>query len=254
MAVAGIDVGARYAKAVVLQDGRVTASGSAVTGFDPAASARSALDAALAAAGLDVSAVRAIVATGAGAETVTFATGRISMVGAVARAGVWYFSDARTVVDVGAEDARAAKTDERGTLLDFVVNDRCAAGAGAFIEAMTRALELRLDEMGPLSLESTREIPMNAQCVIFGESEVVSLIHNQTSKADIARAVYDAMADRVSSMVRRIGVNPAVVLVGGVARDVGFVSSLSRRLGVELRIPENPEFAGAVGAALSAQP
>jgi len=80
----------------------------------------------------------------------------------------------------------------------------------------------------------------------------VSLIHNKTSKADIARAVYDAMADRVSSMVRRLGVSPAVVLVGGVARDAGFVSSLSRRLGVELRIPENPEFAGAVGAALSA--
>jgi len=252
MAVAGIDVGARYAKAVVLQDGRVTASSSVATGFDPAASARSALDAALAAAGLDASAVRAVVATGAGAEMVPFATSRISMVGAVARAGVWHFPDARTVVDVGAEDARAAKTDERGTLLDFVVNDRCAAGAGAFIEAMTRALEVRLDEMGPLSLESTREIPMNAQCVIFGESEVVSLIHNKTSKADIARAVYDAMADRVSSMVRRLGVNPAVVLVGGVARDAGFVSSLSRRLGVELRIPENPEFSGAVGAALSA--
>lgn len=252
MVVAGIDMGARHAKVALMDGGKVIAVGSVIMGFDPAASARSALDAALAAATLDASALSATVVTGAGAELVPFATGKISMVGAIARAGVWYFPDARTVIDVGAEDARAARTDQQGTLLDFVVNDRCAAGAGAFIEAMTRALELRLDEMGPLSLQSTREIPMNAQCVIFGESEVVSLIHHQTSKADIARAVYDAMADRVSSMVRRLGVNPALVLVGGVARDVGFVSSLSRRLGTELRIPDNPEYAGAIGAALSA--
>jgi benzoyl-CoA reductase subunit D len=106
--------------------------------------------------------------------------------------------------------------------------------------------------MGPLSLKAERASPINASCVIFGESDVVTLIHRQESKPEIARAVFDAMADRVSSMVYRLGLNPDVVLVGGVAKDVGFVASLKRKLGVDIFIPENPEFAGALGAALVA--
>jgi benzoyl-CoA reductase subunit D len=132
------------------------------------------------------------------------------------------------------------------------VNERCAAGAGAFIEAMARALELRMEDMGPLSLKAERASTINASCVIFGESDVVTLIHRQESKPEIARAVFDAMADRISSMVRRLGVNLDVVLVGGVAKDVGFVASLKRKLGVDVLIPEYPEFAGAFGAALVA--
>jgi benzoyl-CoA reductase subunit D len=137
-------------------------------------------------------------------------------------------------------------------MADFVVNERCAAGAGAFIEAMARALELKMEDMGPLSLKAERASAINASCVIFGESDVVTLIHRQESKPEIARAVFDAMADRVSSMVRRLGVNPDVVLIGGVAKDVGFVASLKRKLGVDLFIPEYPEYAGALGAALVA--
>jgi len=106
--------------------------------------------------------------------------------------------------------------------------------------------------MGPLSLKAERASPINASCVIFGESDVVSLIHRQESKPEIARAVFDAMADRISSMVHRLGVNPDVVLVGGVAKDVGFVASLKRKLGVDVLIPEFPDFAGALGAALAA--
>ena len=109
-----------------------------------------------------------------------------------------------------------------------------------------------MEEMGPLSLKAERASPINASCVIFGESDVVSLIHRQESKPEIARAVFDAMADRISSMVHRLGVNPDVVLVGGVAKDVGFVASLKRKLGVDVLIPEFPDFAGALGAALAA--
>jgi benzoyl-CoA reductase subunit D len=137
-------------------------------------------------------------------------------------------------------------------MIDFIVNERCAAGAGTFIEAMARALEVSLEEMGPLSLKAERASPINASCVIFGESDVISLIHRQESKAEIARAVFDAMADRISSMVRRLGVNPEVVLMGGVAKDVGFVASLNRKLSVNVLIPEYPEFSGALGAAIIA--
>jgi len=174
------------------------------------------------------------------------------VMGADALAGAYFFPSARTVIDIGAEEARAVRCDEKGTMLDFVVNERCAAGAGTFIEAMARALEVKLEEMGPLSLKAERASPINATCVIFGESDVITLIHRQESKPEIARAIFDAMADRISSMVHRLGINPNVVLIGGVAKDVGFVASLKRKLGTDLLIPENPEFAGALGAALNA--
>ena len=166
------------------------------------------------------------------------------MMGADAKAGVFLFPSARTVIDVGAEEARAVKCDERGIMMDFVVNERCAAGAGTFIEAMARALEVKMEDMGPLSLKAERASPINASCVIFGESDVVSLIHRQESKPEIARAVFDAMADRVSSMVHRLGINLDIVLVGGVAKDVGFIESLKRKLGINILVPEYPEFAG----------
>jgi benzoyl-CoA reductase subunit D len=111
-------------------------------------------------------------------------------------------------------------------------------------------LEVKPEVMGPLSLKAERASPINASCVIFGESDVVSLIHRQESKPEISRAVYDAMADRVSSMIHRLGINPEVVLVGGVAQDPGFVASLNRKLGLNVTIPEYPEYVGALGAAL----
>jgi bzd-type benzoyl-CoA reductase Q subunit len=247
----GIDVGARNVKVVMIDEGKVIAKSIVPTGFDPAASARDALRKAIEVSGRQESDIKQIIATGVNAEMTSHATGKISMVRAIAMAGSYFFPKARTVIDVGAEDARAVKCDEKGTIVDFVANDRCAAGAGAFIESMTRALELKLEEMGTMSLKAEKAIPMNAQCVIFGESEVVSLIHQRTPKEDIARAVYDAMTDRISSMVRRLGINNDVVLMGGVARDIGLVTSLKKNLGVEIYIPEEPEFASALGAALS---
>jgi bzd-type benzoyl-CoA reductase Q subunit len=247
----GIDVGARNVKTVVINDGKIVVRSMVPTGFDPSVSANEALHKALEQGGLAEKDIGQIIATGANADMAAHATGKVGMMKAIARAGMYFFPTARTVIDVGAEDARAVKCDEKGNIAGFVANDRCAAGAGAFIEAMTRALELNLEEMGALSLKSEKAIPMNAQCVIFGESEVVTLIHQGTRKEDIARAVYDAMTDRISSMVRRLGINPDVALIGGVARDIGLVSSLKKSLKTELLIPEYPEFAAATGAALS---
>lgn len=246
----GIDAGARNVKAVVLKDEKIISKISVPAGFNPAISAEEALSKVLEKTGLVEADIQQINATGSNAEMVSHATGTIGMMRAIARAGIYLFPKAGTVIDVGAEDARAVKCDAKGNVDGFVANDRCAAGAGAFIESMTRALELSLEEMGKLSLSSDKSIPMNAQCVIFGESEVVTLIHQGISKANIARAVYDAMSDRISSMVRRLGINPDVVLMGGAARDIGLINSLKNKLGIDLFIPEEPEFAGALGAAL----
>lgn len=252
MITVGIDLGTQTVKAVVLKDGAVVSRGKAFSGFDPAKSAQQAVDEALKEAKFSLSDVNHVTATGSGMEMAPNANSTISMMGADAQAGVYLFPNARTIIDVGAEEARAVKCDEKGIMMDFVVNERCAAGAGAFIEAMARALEMKLEDMGPLSLKAERASSINASCVIFGESDVVTLIHRQESKPEIARAIFDAMADRVSSMVHRLGVNPDVVLLGGVARDVGFVASLKRKLGVDVLIPEYPEYAGALGAALVA--
>jgi benzoyl-CoA reductase subunit D len=248
----GMDLGTQRVKVVTVKDGVAVSRGQAFSGFDPTKATEEAVAEALREANLELSDVAYSVATGAAMEMAPYANNTISMMGADAKAGVYLFPKARTIIDVGAEEARAVKCDERAVMVDFVVNERCAAGAGAFIEAMARALEVKLEEMGPLSLKAERASSINASCVIFGESDVVSLIHRQESKPEIARAVFDAMADRISSMVHRLGVNPDVVLIGGVAKDVGFVASLQRKLDIEVLIPEFPDYAGALGAALTA--
>jgi len=252
VASAGIDMGIQTVKVVVLKDDLVVARAKGFSGFEPTKVAELAFHEALKTAVCPREEISLVLATGSGMELAPFAQGNVSMMGADAKAGVYLFPSARTVIDVGAEEARAVKCDERGVMIDFVVNERCAAGAGTFIEAMARALEVKLEDMGPLSLKAERASPINASCVIFGESDVVSLIHRQESKPEIARAVFDAMADRVSSMVHRLGVNPEVVLVGGVAKDIGFLQSLKRKLGINILVPEYPEYAGALGAALTA--
>jgi benzoyl-CoA reductase subunit D len=252
MTTVGMDLGTQRIKALVLKDNDVLSRSQVFSGFDPTEAAKQAVDTALKEANLKLSDISYFVATGAAMDMAPYADSTVSMMGADAKAAVYFFNNARTIIDVGAEEARVVKCDEKGIMTDFVVNERCAAGAGTFIEAMARALEVSLEDMGPLSLKAERASPINASCVIFGESDVVSLIHRQESKAEIARAVFDAMADRISSMVRRLGVNPEVVLMGGVAKDVGFVASLNRKLSVNVLIPEYPEFSGALGAAIIA--
>jgi benzoyl-CoA reductase subunit D len=250
---AGIDMGAKNVKVVILKDGKILSKGSTVSGFDQRASSEKVFKETLQRANLSLDDIEHITATGAGKDVAPYANGEISMMGADALGGTFLFPSARTVIDVGAEEGRAVKCDENGKMVDFVINERCAAGAGTFVEAMARALEVDLEEMGPMSLRAEKPVPMNAQCTIFAESEVVSLIHAETSKEDISRAIHDAIADRIASMTRRLGIQKDVALVGGVARNVGFINSLKRALGVDIWVPEEPEFVGALGAALLPQ-
>jgi benzoyl-CoA reductase subunit D len=252
MITVGMDLGTQRVQVVIVKDGKVVACTFAFTGFDPTKATEQAVAEALKQAGIKHSDVNHFAATGSAMDLAPYANSKVSMMSADAKGGVYLIPSARTIIDIGAEEARAVKCDEKGLMLDFVVNERCAAGAGAFIEAMARALEMKLEDMGQLALKAERASPINASCVIFGESDVVSLIHRQEPKAEIARAVFDAMADRISSMVHRLGITPEVMVVGGVAKDPGFIASLNRKLGTNVLIPENPEYVGALGAALIA--
>ena len=252
MITAGVDCGAKNTKVVIMKDGKVLSKGSVLSGFDQKASAKEALGKALEHAGLKKEDVNHITATGAGKREVDFANDTVTEVGADAKGVSILFPSARTVIDVGAEEGRAIKTDEKGKVVDFAINEKCAAGSGAFTEAMARALEVKLEDMGELSLKSDKSVQMNAQCAVFAESEVVTLIHAKTPKEDIVKAVHDAIASRITSMVRKIGVEQDVALIGGVAKNKGFVKSLKNDLGTELLLPEDPEYVTALGAALVA--
>jgi benzoyl-CoA reductase subunit D len=253
----GIDCGAKTTKAVVMEDGKIAGKAMALTGFDQVKAIKECYEAALKEAGVADAQVEAICGTGSGKNAIkaSFARAKdpVNDIKAMGKGAHYFFFKARTVADVGAEEGRAAKLDEQGNALDFAISEKCAAGAGAFIEAMARALETPLEQMGPLAMKSSKEIPMNAQCAIFAESEVVGLIHAKTEKQDISKAIHDAMASRIASMIRRIGVNEDVVMLGGVAHNPGFVQAMKRELGIgQLYVPEIPEFGMAVGAAVAA--
>jgi benzoyl-CoA reductase subunit D len=250
MITAGIDCGAKNTKTVILKGDEIIGRGMVLTGFEQSQAVKDSLELALNDAGISQGDLDRVGGTGSGSKAISEADIRVNDIKAMSLAAVYFFPNAGTVVDVGAEEGRAAKCDEKGNVVDFVVNDKCAAGAGAFLEAMGRALETPLEELGPLALSTDNAIVMNAQCTIFAESEVVGLIHAKTEKKDISKAIHDAMASRIVSMIRRIGVNPDIVMIGGVAYNPGFVVALKRELGVDdILIPEMPEFGAALGAA-----
>jgi benzoyl-CoA reductase subunit D len=252
MITAGVDVGAKTVKVVVLDGDRPLARRLVLGGLDTASALEEAFAGALADAGTARGDLASVVATGAGRQEVALADDVVTEVTAAARGACFLRPTARTVIDVGAEEGRAVRCTEAGRVEDFAVNEKCAAGAGTFTEAMARALEVPLEELGRMALRSTQTVPMNAQCTVFAESEVVSLLHAKTPKEDISRAVHDAMASRITSMVRKVGFADDVVVIGGMAKNVGFVDAMKRSLETEVVVPEEPEFVGALGAALIA--
>ncbi len=253
MITAGIDIGAKTTKVVILKDDKVVAESLVLTGFEQQQAADKAMADALSQAKISKGDVQKMVATGAGRKAVSWLKENVTEVSADARAMAFLHPNVWTLIDVGAEEGRAIKCTPDGKVTDFAVNEKCAAGAGTFVEAMARALELKTEEMGELSLQSMTAVPMNAQCTVFAESEVISLIHARTPKPDIVRAVHDAIASRIASMARRVGVEKDIALIGGVALNAGFVDALKRALKADVLVPAEPEFVGALGAALIAR-
>ena len=253
MVTAGIDVGNQTIKAVVAKDGALAGYSVKDNAGDVVAVSKEALAEAAAMAGVAESDITKIVATGAGRKFVPFANDSSTEITCDAKGVAALLPEVRTLIDIGAEEGRAIRVDGAGKVSDFAVNEKCGAGCGAFTESMARALEIKLEEFGPLALQATQEVPMNAQCVIFAESEVVSLIHQATPKPDIARAVTDAIAARIASMTRTVGIEQPVALIGGVSKNVGFVDSLEKSLESKVLLYKEPQILGAYGAALLAQ-
>lgn len=253
MITAGIDCGAKNTKTVILQAGRIIGNATLSTGFNQESAAEDCLAQAAKDAGISTEDIQKIFTTGSGGGSLEMGHDTVSEIKAMAKGAHFFFPNAGTVIDVGAEEGRAAKIDEKGDVVDFAINEKCAAGAGAFIEGMARALDVTVEEMGPLCLQSDKEIPMNAQCVIFAESDVVNLIHTNTEKPEISKAIHDAIASRIASIIRRVGINEDIVMLGGVGYNPGFISALKKELKVDrVYVPDAPEYGAAVGAAVLA--
>jgi len=252
MIVAGIDVGGKNLHIVIKKDGQILGKTAGPTGIKKAEAVEKLYDEALKKAGLARKDIEQVVATGSAAKRVAFANGFIPDAAADARGVIKLIPTARTIIDVGAEEGRAIKISPEGKVLDFAINEKCAAGTGTFIEAMSRALEVSVDEMSKITLQSTQTLSTNAQCAVFGESEVVSLIHQKTPKPDIARAVMNAISGRIGSVARIVGLEKDIVMIGGMAKNAGFVDSLKKTIEMDVKVPEDPDYMGALGAAEAA--
>ncbi|MGE5190400.1 MAG: acyl-CoA dehydratase activase [Gemmatimonadota bacterium] len=251
---AGIDVGSLSTDVVLLdRRGRVAAAVVVATGASTRKACAEALGRALGEAGGTEPDVAFTVATGYGRDGVSSAGLRVTEITCHARGARHLFPEARTVLDIGGQDSKVIRLSSEGKVIDFAMNDKCAAGTGRFLEVMARALDMDLEEMGPRSLQSKRALAVSSMCTVFAESEVISLIAAGAAPEDIAAGIHAAVADRVAALAERVGMGPPAVMTGGVAKNPGARKALEDRLGLSLLVPAEPQATGALGAALIAR-
>lgn len=256
-AVAGIDVGSVTTKVVIvaLQDRKILAQAISSTRADPKLAANSVLEEALKKASLSRDEIAFIVSTGYGRRAIDFSNKPITeitanAVGAQFLGSPW--GKIRTIIDLGGQDSKAIKLDEHGAISDFVMNDKCAAGTGRFLEVIAQTLDVKLDDLGNYSLKSTNPIKINATCTVFAESEIISLVAQREKKEDILAGLNETIARRIGGMAKSINPEGLVFFDGGGARNIGIKTALERELGLKIYVPPEPQFVIALGAALIA--
>ena len=254
MIVAGCDVGSLTGKAVILNDGEILSYSIVPTTPKPEITAQNAMNDVLQKVNLSLDDVEFIVGTGYGRVKIPFAHDQISELTCHGLGAHSFIPSVRTIIDVGGQDCKVIKVDKNGKILDFAMNDKCAAGTGRFLEVMARTLELKLDELGPISLESKDQAKITAQCSVFAETEVVSLMADGIEVSDIVAGIHDAVASRIMSLVYRVGLEEDLTITGGVAKNIGVVTYLEKRLGINSKkLPVDPQIIGALGAAITAK-
>jgi predicted CoA-substrate-specific enzyme activase len=251
---AGIDVGSLTADAVVIdEDEKIISYAILPTGSDSQRAATEAFKAALLQGGLSQGDVVRVVSTGYSRARVREAKDSRTEIACHARGGLYLFPDVGTIVDIGGQDSKAILIGKGGRVVNFAMNDKCAAGTGRFLEVMASALDIPLDKMDELAFESQEGLTISSTCTVFAESEVVSLISQGKKPRDISMAVSRAIARRTAGLAKRIGVKDQVVMTGGVAKNRAVVRLLSEDIGHPIRVPDEPQIVGALGAAIIAR-
>ena len=247
---AGVDIGSTMTKVVIVdEDEELCSRIVGPTGAEHRRLANKVMEEALKQANLSFEEISYVVATGYGRVNVPFADRQITELSCHAKGVSSLFPNVRIAIDIGGQDAKGMKI-VNGNLVDFVMNDKCAAGTGRFLEVISDALGIKVEDLGSISLRSTSKVKISSVCTIFAQQEVVSYLSEGTPLEDIVAGLHDAIAGRVIRMVKRLKIEPDVVLTGGVANNIGVVKAVRENIGCEVLVPEDPLLSGALGAAI----
>jgi predicted CoA-substrate-specific enzyme activase len=254
MIVAGCDIGSLTGKAVIIIDDEIAAGRVMRAVANPKDTAEKVMELALADAGLSLNDIEYVVGTGYGRKQIPFVNQVESEISCHGK-GAWWSSPAiRTVIDIGGQDAKAIKLDDKGNVIRYTYNDKCASGTGRFLEIMAEALDVPLEEMGDISRNAEEDIDISSQCVVFAETEIISLVNEGKAIPDILKALHRAMANRIVSLAKSIGIEKEVVITGGVAKNIGEYEALQEKLNMPLQMLKiDPQINGALGAAVMAR-
>jgi predicted CoA-substrate-specific enzyme activase len=251
MLVAGIDIGSGTTKCVLVDEaGAVRGRGQARTRADFEKVTREALATALEGAGFYGEAIAYTATTGLGRYAVPFRDIQITDLTCGARGAATACPEARFVLDIGAQCSRAIRLRDGGKVKEFHMNEKCAAGSGGFLERAAKYLEVSIAEIGPLSLRAARPQAISSVCAVLAETEIINHVSEGVTVDNILRGIHNSLADRALSLLKRVGLDGPVAFIGGVARQEGMVVALRDKLGVPVHVPEGPQFAAALGAAL----
>jgi predicted CoA-substrate-specific enzyme activase len=250
---AGVDVGSTQTKAVIIDEARrIVSRALGPTGANVVRAAEDAFHAALSSGDLREEEVEFVVGTGYGRYKVTFGNTQVTEISCHGRGAVHMFPDTRTVIDMGGQDTKAIRVAASGEIVDFCMNDKCAAGTGRFLGAASSALDIPLDELGPTALRGERPVKISTTCTVFAESEVLSWLGKGKKIEDILLGVHQSIAQRSVGLLRRVGVEDQVTFSGGVAKNLALIAALNERLGLAVNVSEESHYMGALGAALFA--
>jgi predicted CoA-substrate-specific enzyme activase len=261
MITAGVDIGSISVESVILRDQKeILGYSIALTGGNSREASEVSLESALRLSNLTRQEIDYLISTGCGRENVPHSNECVTEITCLAKGVNFLFPDCRTIIDIGGQDTKVIQVDPAGRVLAFDMNDKCAAGTGRFLEVMARALNVELGKMGERSLQFEKELQISSICTVFAESEVVSLVSEGKKVEDILNALHHSIADRTVSLLERIGGGPVrpgekegqVAMTGGVAKNVGVVKAIESRLGVQLKVYQEPQIVSALGAALIA--
>lgn len=251
---AGVDVGSLATKSVIIRDGEIAGFGLIPSGLNSEESGLNALAEALKNAGIERSQVNHIVSTGYGRISATYASKTVTEITCHAKGANYLYPNVRTIIDIGGQDAKAIRVEADGSVADFAMNDKCAAGTGRFLEVMAGIFKVPLAKLGELSLEADGVVPMSSTCTVFVESEVISLLARGEKPQNIQAGIHHAIANRIAGLFSRVGIRSDVFFSGGVAKNKGMSKAIEEVLKVNIVTPTyDPQLTGALGAAVFAQ-
>jgi predicted CoA-substrate-specific enzyme activase len=249
----GIDIGSGTSKGIITKDGKPKAYHLLPSGINYRTVAQKLREELLAKVGVSPEDIAYTVATGQGSGNAPFSNQQVADIRCCARGINSIFPSVRTVIDVQAQSSQVIRLSESGQVTNFVASEKCAAGSGRFLEVMANVLQVDLKDIGPLSLKSENPVTFTTSCTVFGESEAISRVAEGISKEDILAGVHKALANKVSALIDRVGLEEQCAISGGGGLDVGLIKSLEDKLGVQLLVPPQPQLITALGAAIMAE-